>query len=118
MKSVALGKKALKAGTDYDVAYSGNVNAGTAKAKATGKGAYAGSKSVAFKIKPAANKLVVKAAAKMVKAGTRPGTYKLMVKVTAAKTKNTKAAGGETGYWHYIEGYGKEYVWECNFCEN
>ena len=46
VKSVALGKKALKAGTDYDVAYSGNVNAGTAKAKATGKGAYAGSKSV------------------------------------------------------------------------
>ena len=37
VKSVALGKKALKAGTDYDVAYSGNVNAGTAKAKATGK---------------------------------------------------------------------------------
>ena len=29
-----------------------------------------------------------------------------------------EAAGGETGYWHYIEGYGKEYVWECNFCEN
>ena len=48
--SVADGTKGLVAGTDYTVAYSNNVNAGTAKATLTGKGNYTGSKSVTFTI--------------------------------------------------------------------
>lgn len=37
---------------DYDVAYSNNVNAGTATVKITGKGAYAGAVTKQFKIQP------------------------------------------------------------------
>lgn len=37
---------------DYDVAYSNNVNAGTATAKITGKGAYKGTVTKQFKIQP------------------------------------------------------------------
>ena len=43
----------LTAGTDFDVTYSNNVNAGTATAKVTGKGNYTGSLSLTFKITPA-----------------------------------------------------------------
>lgn len=42
----------LKAGTDYSVSYSSNINIGTAIVKVTGKGSYGGSKSVTFNITP------------------------------------------------------------------
>ena len=42
----------LKAGTDYSVSYSSNINIGTAIVKVTGKGSYGGSKSVTFTITP------------------------------------------------------------------
>ena len=42
--------KDLKEGTDYTVAYSDNVNAGTAKVVITGKGNYTGTLSYTFKI--------------------------------------------------------------------
>ena len=42
----------LKAGTDYSVSYSKNVDIGTATVKVTGKGSYGGSKSVTFTITP------------------------------------------------------------------
>ena len=44
----------LKEGADYDVAYSDNVNAGTATVGVTGKGFYTGTLSYTFKIDPAA----------------------------------------------------------------
>ena len=44
------GSKKLKNGTDYTVAYSNNVNAGTATITITGKGSYAGTKKITFKI--------------------------------------------------------------------
>ncbi len=42
--------EALAEGTDYDVTYSDNVNAGTAKVTITGKGNYSGTLSYSFKI--------------------------------------------------------------------
>ena len=44
----------LKEGVDYDVAYSNNVNAGTASISIAGKGLYAGELEYTFKIDPAA----------------------------------------------------------------
>ena len=61
--TVKLGEKTLTAGTDYDVAYSGNVNAGTATVTVTGKGDYAGTATGTFKIAAAdASKATVKVA--------------------------------------------------------
>ena len=42
----------LKEGSDYNVTYSDNINAGTATAIVTGIGAYSGSKNVTFTIEP------------------------------------------------------------------
>ena len=50
--TVELGGATLVAGTDYDVAYSGNTNAGTATATVTGKGNYAGEAAATFQIEP------------------------------------------------------------------
>ena len=44
------GETTLTLGTDYEVAYSNNVNAGTATATITGKGNYSGSREVLFTI--------------------------------------------------------------------
>lgn len=43
-------EKTLTAGTDYEVAYTGNTNAGTAAVTVTGKGTYEGSASASFTI--------------------------------------------------------------------
>lgn len=51
--AVKLAGRTLKAGTDYSLSYSGNVNAGTATVFVTGKGNYAGRRSVSFAIHPA-----------------------------------------------------------------
>ena len=45
------GSKTLVNGTDYDVSYKDNVNAGTATVTVTGKGNYTGSKDAVFEIK-------------------------------------------------------------------
>ena len=50
---VKLGDVTLKAGTDYDVSYKNNKNAGTAAVTVTGKGKYTDSASTTFTIKPA-----------------------------------------------------------------
>ncbi|WP_322354184.1 BspA family leucine-rich repeat surface protein [Paratractidigestivibacter sp.] len=61
--TVTLGGKALSAGTDYTVAYSSNVNAGTATVTVTGKGNYTGVATGTFKIAAIdASKASVKAA--------------------------------------------------------
>lgn len=46
------GETTLTLGTDYEVAYSNNVNAGTATATITGKGNYSDSKEATFTISP------------------------------------------------------------------
>lgn len=50
------GNKVLAAGTDYTLAYSNNKNVGTAKIIITGKGNYAGTATVSFKIVAAKGK--------------------------------------------------------------
>ena len=50
--TVKFGSKTLKKGTDYTVSYSSNKNPGTATVKVTGKGNYAGTEKVTFKIVP------------------------------------------------------------------
>ena len=52
--SLMNGSVKLTAGTDYTLAYSGNVNAGTAGITVTGKGNYKGTKNLEFKINPKA----------------------------------------------------------------
>lgn len=47
------GEATLVEGTDYTVAYTGNVNAGTATVTATGKGNYTGTQTATFDIIPA-----------------------------------------------------------------
>ncbi len=48
--TVQIGGTLLTSGTDYDVAYADNVNAGTATVTITGKGNYTGTKTVEFAI--------------------------------------------------------------------
>jgi hypothetical protein len=67
-KSGKAGMVTLKNGTDYTVSYAGNVNAGTATVKVTGKGRFSGVKSATFKINKAANTLSVKAKTATLKA--------------------------------------------------
>ena len=52
--------KALVEGTDYEVSYVDNINAGTATVVITGTGNYAGAKTVTFEILRAGNTLSVK----------------------------------------------------------
>jgi hypothetical protein len=56
---VKLSGKKLKAGTDYNVSYKNNRNAGTATVTITGKGNYKGTATATFKIKKAVNSLKV-----------------------------------------------------------
>ena len=51
--TVKNGETVLVEGTDYTLAYANNVNAGTAKVTATGKGNYASTKTVEYTIKKA-----------------------------------------------------------------
>lgn len=52
--TVKVGPNTLVEGTDYDVIYSDNVNAGTAAVTIVGKGSYYGTKKATFKITPIA----------------------------------------------------------------
>ncbi len=52
--TVKMGSDILIKGTDYDVVYSNNVNAGTATVTVVGKGSYYGTKKATFKITPIA----------------------------------------------------------------
>lgn len=60
---VTCNDKALTNGTDYSVAYTSNINAGTARVTITGIGAYSGVKTVTFRIKRAKATLTPTAAA-------------------------------------------------------
>ena len=76
--TVTLDGKTLTLNTDYTVAYSNNVNVGTATAAVTGKGNYTGSKTVNFTIAKAgerpepATKITCKKTAYKVAYGAKP----------------------------------------------
>ena len=66
---VAFGYKELRAGKDYTVSCSNNINAGKATLKIIGKGIYTGTVRKTFAIKPASQKLAVSTAASAVVQG-------------------------------------------------
>lgn len=68
------GKTTLVLNKDYNVSYSGNINAGKATVKITGKGSYTGTKKITFKIKRAAGKVLV--SRKTVNAGNEKQSLK------------------------------------------
>ena len=89
---VALNGKTLKAGTDYDVSYSNNVNVGTATIVVTSKGNYTGKKSATFKINKARQSIAAKSKSKSVKAKSlkkKSVTAKKLIIVEKAKGKVT-----------------------------
>ena len=61
--TVTCNNKILTNGTDYSVAYTNNINAGTSRVTITGIGAYSGVKTVTFRIKRAKATLTPTAAA-------------------------------------------------------
>ena len=64
-----VGNTTLKPGTDFEVSYSNNIEVGTATMTITGKGIFTGSRSVTFKINPAAQPVTVKASKASVAVG-------------------------------------------------
>lgn len=83
---VTLGNTVLIEGTDYEVSYTGNKNAGTATVTITGINAYKDSAAAHFKIAKAGNALKVSATSK---------TYK-RTGLTKAKSFTIKYTGCET----------------------
>ena len=86
----------LKAGVDYRVAYTDNVNAGKATVTLTGIGAYKGTSKTTFSIAKAANPLTVKGKTAKVKAGK---LAKKKMKLAVSKVMAFTVAGeGEKTY--------------------
>ncbi len=93
--TVKLDGKTLALNTDYTVAYSNNVNVGTAKATVTGKGSYTGSTTVNFTIVKAAgqpdSKITCKKTVYKVAYGAKPfkinATSKSKMAFTSSKPK-------------------------------
>lgn len=99
----------LTKGVDYIVSYSGNLNAGTAKAMITGIGVYGGTKTVSFKI--AAKSLADESVTATVRDASYTGkavkpsvvvkdgktVLKAGVDYTVTYKNNTKAASAEAG---------------------
>ena len=81
------GDKVLVSGTDYDAAYSNNVNAGKAEIIITGKGAYSGKLVKSFTIAKAKNPMTVKVAAKKVKLSKLKKKNQTVKAVTVSKAK-------------------------------
>jgi hypothetical protein len=101
------GDTTLVQDTDYTVSYADNVNAGTASVTITGTGNYAGTKTVQFKIKKAAQSLNVKLSASTIVAGktafvTVTGnkgkiTYKAEDKNLVTVSSSGKVTAGKVG---------------------
>lgn len=93
--TVKVDGKTLILNTDYTVAYSNNINAGTAKATVTGKGNYKGSKSISFIIAKAGgqsdSKITCKKSVYKVAYGTKPfkinASSKSKITFTSSKPK-------------------------------
>ncbi|MBR2547642.1 MAG: hypothetical protein IKF07_05560 [Eubacterium sp.] len=100
--SCYLGCKDLKEGVDYEVAYSDNVNAGTATVTVTGIGDHAGSATNTFTIRKAANglkasgrKVSVKASALRKKAVTVKRSRVIKVSGADGKLSFKKKSGSK-----------------------
>lgn len=91
--------KTLKNGKDYKVAYSNNVNPGTATVKITGKGKYSGTVKKTFKIKNTLSVTLSKKTytysgkANKPKLTVKSGKTKLASKYYSATYKNNVKAG-------------------------
>ena len=83
--TVTYNGKALRAGRDFTVAYSANINVGTATLTVTGKGAYTDSAKARFAINPKATKLT----------GVKAGSKRLTVTWTAL---SAQASGYQLEY--------------------
>ena len=91
--TVTLGRKALEAGTDYDVAYKGNVDAGTATVTVTGKGNYYGSAKATFKIAKGKQKISAKKSVGVTVKAKASGEKRVLAKkVTVNLAKKAKAS--------------------------
>ena len=101
--TVKLGKKTLKAGTDYTVSFKNNKAVGTATVTVTGKGAYTGSVKATFKILPKKTtlKTVISPKTRQLKATYSKVsgvtgyqvTYSTSSKFTKAATKSVNVKG-------------------------
>lgn len=69
------GSKVLKAGTDYTVSYTNNVNPGTAAVTIKGIGSYTGERSVSFKIEKKNSGSAAKQISKTTISGIKTKTY-------------------------------------------
>lgn len=90
---VSVGNTTLVYGTDYTVAYSSNINAGTAKAVVSGKGKYKGTVTLTFTIvKRDIKKAKVAVSAKVLYTGktVKPNTKVVYGKTTLTLNKNYK----------------------------
>ena len=85
---VTLNGKTLISGTDYEMAYANNTNAGMATATITGKGNYAGRTSITFSINPASN--TAKAAKTSVKKSIKTTTIKKKAQTIALPKVTTR----------------------------
>lgn len=100
--TVKYGSTKLKKGTDYTVAYSKNVNAGTAMVTITGKGNYAGTVKKTFAIGKATQTITAAdvecVTGKTVKLGAKAsGGGKLTYKSSSAKVATVSAKGVVSG---------------------
>ncbi len=85
----------LQEGIDYTLSYQSNKNAGTARVTATGMGAYTGTKTVTFTIKPASISSVKPTTKVFTYTGKAPKvkvTVKALGKTIASKTGKTTAS--------------------------
>lgn len=89
--TVKIGTTVLKAGSDYEIAYSGNVDAGKAKVTVTGLGEYTGEIVREFTIKRAPQELQVTISASTAKEGK-----KLRITVTGNQTDLKFASDNKT----------------------
>lgn len=95
--TVSVGDRNLLAGSDYDVSYQDNVNAGTATVTVTGKGNYTNSKSETFQIKKA--KLRIRATSKTIYCGdplpgsSETGAYQYEYTVSGLAEGDSFASG-------------------------
>lgn len=110
MPSLTLGGTELVAGTDYDVSYDVNVNAGMAKVTLKGKGAYSGTVQASFKIVKAAQPMKVKGKKKTV-AHAKVAKAKLTLKKAV---KFTKKAQGRVTYKKVAKGSSKRLMVKKN----
>ncbi len=120
--NVKIGSKTLKKGADYNATYSNNKKIGKAKVVVTGKGKYAGKKTVSFKIVPKGTSLSsVEGGNKEIRVSWKKQTkmtdgyqiqYSTSSKFTkkTSKTKTVKGSGETTAVINKLKDNKKYYV--------